>query len=307
MKKRIIIAGGTGFIGKVLATQLAKLDYEPVILTRNPKRFQGMGRAIQWDAKHVTDNWLNEIEGACAIINLTGKNVNCRPGKANRAAILQSRIESVDLLGRAIRLVPHFPKCWIQAGSLAIYGNASSRICDEASKAATDYPANVCIEWESALGNAIRPEMRWGNLRIGFVLGKEGGALPFLAKLTRLGLGGSIGNGKQYISWLHIDDMIRIFVEALENPNMTGTYNATGPNPVTNQEFMQQLRKTLRCPWSLPAPALAVKIGAPFLNSDPQIALTGRRCIPARLLSEGFSFIYPNLATTLQAIYPDKK
>jgi len=307
MKERIIIAGGSGFLGTTLATQLAKMNYEPVILTRNPKNYTGMGRAIDWDGKTIAENWLAEIEGSHALINLAGKNVNCRPGKANREAILQSRIQSVDVLGKAVRLVPHFPKIWVQAGSLAIYGNAGSRICDEAGKVATDYPANVCINWESALGSAIRPEMRWVNLRIGFVLGQEGGALPFLARLTRLGLGGRIGNGNQYISWLHIEDMIRIFIEAIENPKMTGTYNATSPNPVTNREFMQQLRKTLRRPWTPPAPALAVKIGAPLLNSDPQIALTGRRCLPARLLSEGFSFNHPDLTNSLKNIYPNHK
>jgi uncharacterized protein (TIGR01777 family) len=307
MKKRIILAGGTGFLGTQLATRLDNLGYEPVILSRNPEAYHEAGRAVYWDGKTVEDSWLGEIDGAAAIINLAGKNVNCRPTKANRRDILASRIDSVAVLGKALRMVPEFPGLWIQAGSLAIYGNAGDRVCDEAAKVATYFPADVCIEWEAELGKAIRPGMRWVNLRIGFVLGREGGALPFLAKLTRIGLGGSIGDGNQYISWIHLEDMLRIFVEAIENPDMAGTYNATGHGALTNREFMATLRKTIGRPWSPPAPKLAVKIGAPILDSDPGIALTGRRCIPAKLDAEGFSFHYRDLESALNNLYSTHK
>lgn len=303
MKKRIILAGGTGFLGIELAKQLTELDYHPVIFSRNPDSYTGPGKVVFWDGKTIDKIWLAEIDGATAIINLAGKNVNCRPTARNRKTILDSRVQSVAVLGEALRLVPNPPEIWIQAGSLAIYGDAGDRICDEAARVATGYPANVCVDWEAALGEAILPGTRWVNLRIGFVLGSAGGALPFLARLTKLGLGGSIGNGKQYISWIHLDDMLKIFIEAIENPTMAGTYNTTGPTPVTNAEFMTTLRSVLGRPWSPPAPALAVKIGAPLLDSDPAIALTGRRCVPAKLTDEGFNFHYLTLKHALESIY----
>ncbi|MDF1812332.1 MAG: TIGR01777 family oxidoreductase [Verrucomicrobiales bacterium] len=303
MKKRIVLAGGSGFLGFALANRLTTLDYETVILSRNPHGYKGPGRAVFWDGKTIDDTWLKEIDGAEAVINLTGKNVNCRPTRANREAILASRVDSVAVLGEAVRMVANYPKVWIQAGSLAIYGDAGERVCNEAAMVASGYPANVCVDWETELGKAIRPEMRWVNLRIGFVLGTEGGALPFLTQLTKWGLGGAIGNGHQYISWIHIEDMLRIFVTAVEDPETEGTYNATGPAPVTNREFMATLRRVLRRPWSPPGPEFAVRLGAPLLNSDPEIALSGRRCIPEKLEQEGFSFCYNNLKTALENIY----
>jgi len=162
------------------------------------------------------------------------------------------------------------------------------------------------VAWEEALGQALLPNIRWVTLRIGFVLGREGGALPFLARLTRWGLGGSIGNGRQWISWIHLDDMNRIFLEALENPAWNGVYNATGPEPVTNSVLMRELRQFLHRPWSPPAPSPAVWLGAWLLGSDPKVALTGRRCVPARLREADFHFEWPHLTDALDELYPVK-
>ncbi|MGY8643976.1 MAG: TIGR01777 family oxidoreductase [Verrucomicrobiales bacterium] len=301
MKKRIILGGGSGFLGRALATELGNRDYDPVILTRNPDRYKGDGRAFCWDGKTIADEWKTEIDGAHAIINLTGKNVNCRPTAKNKETIVTSRTDSVQVLGEAIREAKTPPPIWIQTSSLAIYGDANERICDEAARVDDQWPAYVCTAWEEELGRAILPTTRWNILRIGFVLGKNEGALPFLAKLVKCGLGGSIGNGKQWISWLHIDDMIAIFMEALENPEFAGVYNATNPNAVTNAELMKTLRTVLNRPWSPPAPAVAVQIGAPILGSDPVIALTGRRCISKRLA--GFDFKFPHLEPALRDLF----
>ncbi|NNE90439.1 MAG: TIGR01777 family protein [Verrucomicrobiales bacterium] len=301
--KRIILAGGSGFLGRELAAHLeSRGGYEPVILTRNPDGYEGAGRAVFWDGKTLENELRTEIERAAAIINLAGKNVNCRPSEKNREEILTSRTDSVRVLGEAVRNVNEPPPVWIQASSLAIYGDAGDAICDESARVDEGFPANVCTAWEEELGKAILPNIRWAALRIGFVLGKDDGALPFLAKLVKLGLGGSIGNGKQWISWIHLDDMIAQLVEALENPAISGIYNATGPNPVTNADLMTTLRRILNRPWSPPAPAFAVRIGAPILDSDPEIALTGRRCIPKRLTEAGFEFRHPDLESALRDI-----
>ncbi len=303
-QRRVVIAGGSGFLGRALADRLVKSGWRVIILTRNPNSYQGRGKAAFWDGKNCDPDWIRHLEGASALINLTGKNVNCRPSRKNRQTILQSRVDSVRVLGEALRQVNNPPDVWIQASSLAIYGNGGDRLIDESGFVPEDeYPANVCVAWEEELGRAIRPGMRWVTLRIGFVLGREGGALPFLARLTRWGLGGSIGNGKQWISWIHIDDMLSIFLAAIEQQDKEGVYNVSSLQPVTNSEFMAALRKTLHRPWSPAAPGMAVKIGAPILNSDPDIALTGRRCLPTRLHEAGFRFRYQNLEGALADLF----
>lgn len=307
-KKKIIIAGGSGFLGQGLAQRLVNKGYDAVILSRDPENYRGAGKAARWDGKHLDEAWVKLVDGAAAIVNLAGKNVNCRPSKENQRRILESRVDSVKALGEALRKVNTPPEIWIQAGSLAIYGDAGNRICDEAARVAGGFPANVCVAWEEELGRAVLPGTRWVNLRIGFVLGARGGALPFLAKLTRLGLGGTIGSGEQMISWIHLEDMLRIFEAALENPAMRGTYHASARNAVNNREMMKVLRRVLKRPWSPPAPAFAVRIGAPLLNSDPEIALTGRHCVPARLEAEGFAFMYDDFETAVRDLLtPDDR
>ena len=297
---RIIIAGGSGFFGRALAATLTQRGHETVILTRNPEAYKGAGRAVEWDGKTLDESWTAELEGARALINLTGKNVNCRQNRRNREAILQSRVDSVRVLGEALRLVYRPPEVWVQAGSLAIYGDAGDRICDEAGFIPDEYPTDVCRAWEEALGEAIRPEMRWVVLRIGFVLGNAGGALPTLARLTKLGLGGRIGTGQQWISWIHLTDMLRLFVEAIENDHVQGICNATGLQPVTNTEFMAAFRKALGAPVGIPAPAWLMRLVAPLINADPDLALNGRRGLPCRIHGIGFGFRHHNLDTALE-------
>ncbi len=303
-QKRAVLAGGSGFLGQALAGRLVNLGWQVIILTRRPSIYRGAGEAVFWDGKTCDPVWANYLEGATALVNLTGKNVNCRPSKKNREVILQSRVNSVRALGEALRRVSRPPEVWIQTSSLAIYGDGGDRVIDESGSVPEDeYPANVCVAWEEELGSAVRPEMRWVILRIGFVLGRRGGALPFLAKLARWGLGGRIGNGKQWISWIHLEDILSIFLTMLDPKKLEGIFNVSSLQPVTNAEFMAALRITLHRPWSPAAPELAVRIGAPILNSDPQIALTGRRCLPLRLHETGFKFRYQELADALDDLF----
>tara|TARA_R110000850_G_scaffold210201_2_gene336239 strand:+ start:1521 stop:2495 length:975 start_codon:yes stop_codon:yes gene_type:complete len=297
---KVVIAGGGGFLGRNLARYLDRKGYEVVVLTREPEKYQGVGRPIRWDARTVDPVWVKELEGATALVNLAGKNVNCRMTRANREAIVRSRVDSVETLGEALRLVYRVPGVWIQAGSLAIYGDAGDRLCDESAFIPDEYPTDVCLAWEEALGRAIRPEMRWAMLRIGFVLGNDGGALPALARLARFGLGGPIGRGRQWISWIHIDDMMRLFLETIENHSVCGIVNATGLQPVPNAEFMATLREAVGVPLGLPTPALLMKLAAPVINADPDLALNGRRGLPVRIHGLGFQFRYHELADALE-------
>ena len=302
-KKRAVLAGGSGFLGQALAKRLVEQDWDVVLLTRSPANYKGEGKPVYWDGKTFETSWADFLEGADALVNLAGKNVNCRPTRANRELVMSSRIDSVRVLGDALRKTYRPPKVWVQASSLAIYGDAGNRVCDESGFVPdSGYPVDVCVAWEEELGRAVRPGMRWSLLRIGFVLGKNGGALPFLASLARFGLGGKIGNGRQWISWIHLEDMLRIFLEAIGSDKIEGVVNATGLQPVTNAEFMSALRRAVRRPFGFSAPGWAVRIGAWILNSDPEIALTGRRCLPLRIHRTGFQFEFQELENALKNI-----
>ncbi len=299
---KVIIAGGNGFLGTSLARHLSSEGYEVFVLARRPLPADVPARHLAWDGRTVGP-WAAELEGARAVVNLTGKNVNCRYTTAALAEINGSRVDSVKVIGEAIRACRFPPAVWVQAGSLAIYGDAGERICDEGTPHGEGIPVDTCLKWESAFNAENTPHTRKVIYRISFVLGNGGGALRMLAGLTKCFLGGAIGNGRQYISWLHVEDMNRLWLRAIEDESMSGVYNATAPTAVTNAEFMGELRRTLHRPWSPPLPAFLVPIGCFFLRTEPVLALTGRRGLPARLKQEGFEFRYTELPEALHDLF----
>lgn len=299
---KIILAGGSGFLGRSLAAKLVAEGHEPVILSRfEHAAADGIGYRV-WDGKTVAD-WANALEDAHAVVNLTGKSVDCRYTAANRSEIIASRVDSVHALQAAVERCTHPPKVWVQAASLAIYGNPGEAVCDEQAPLGDGFSADVCKRWESAFDGERAPGMRHVLLRIGFALGESGGALGKLAGLTRAYLGGAVGSGRQYISWIHIDDLNAMFLRSISSSEVSGIYNATGPAPVTNAAFMQALRTVLHRPYSPATPEWAVRIGALLMGTEAELALHGRRCIPARFLEQGFLFQHAELPAALRSIY----
>jgi uncharacterized protein len=299
MTRKIVLAGGSGFLGKALAEFLINKGYQVVILTRGKTSFEGGIKYVQWDGVHIGD-WINELNDSYALVNFTGKSVNCIYTKANREEIITSRIDSVKVLREAILKSQAPPQAFIQAGSLAIFGD-TRELCDEDSPHGSGFSVNVCEQWEKEFFKEKLPATRQVLLRIGFALGREGGALEPLTKLARYNLGGTVGSGKQYISWLHIDDLNEMFLHSIENEQYEGVYNATGPNPVTNKDFMQTLRKVMNKGWTPPAPTPFVWLGAyVIMKTEPSLALTGRNCIPKKLQAQNFNFQYTNLETALK-------
>ncbi|HYY93746.1 MAG TPA: TIGR01777 family oxidoreductase [Pyrinomonadaceae bacterium] len=298
LRGRIVLAGGSGFLGRALSGELARAGYEVVVLTRKLRKGSSQARQVQWDGRTV-GAWARELEGAAAVVNLAGRSVDCRHTRKNRREIVRSRVGSVEAVGRAIAACEVPPVVLVQAGSLAIYGDAGRRVCDESAPAGTGFPVEVCRRWERAFDALELPATRKVLLRIGFVLGRDGGALPTLVRLARLYLGGTIGAGRQYISWLHVRDFCRIVLWSVEREDVRGVFNATGPAPVTNAEFMCELRCALKRPWSPRVPACFVRLGSFFLRTEAELALTGRRCIPDRLVEQGFKFVYTNLEAAL--------
>ncbi len=299
---RIILAGGSGFLGQALAAELTQRGRLVIVLTRHLDQRTDKIRSLHWDGRTIGP-WAVELDGAAAIVNLTGKNVNCRYTPANRREIVESRVDSVNVLGEAIRRCRRPPKVFVQAASLAIYGDAGERVCDETAPPSRGFSAETCLAWESAFNALDCSTTRRVLLRIGFVLGREGGALRTLDRLTRCFLGGRAGSGRQYISWLHLHDMLQIFLFSLDNPDWNGVFNATSPDPVTNAQFMRELRHAIARPWSPPIPNWAVRIGARLMKTEAELALTGRRCLPQKLLDNGFRFAFPHLPQALANLY----
>ncbi|HWA26647.1 MAG TPA: TIGR01777 family oxidoreductase [Lacunisphaera sp.] len=298
---KVILAGGSGYLGQALGRRLTVAGREVVVLTRHPRPGAAF-REVGWDGA-TAGPWAAELEGAEALVNLTGRSVDCVHNAENRRLILESRINSVRALGAALAGCRVPPPVWVQCASLALYGDAGDRVCTEETAPAGDFSAQVCRQWEAELAAAPAPATRKVCLRIGLVLGPGGGALRPLARLARCFLGGTVGSGRQYLSWLHHDDMEEIFRQAMTRNDLAGAYNACAPNPVPNAEFMRELRGALGRPWSPPAPAWAVRFGAHFLlRTDADLALTGRRCVPARLQAAGFRFKYPDLRPALRGL-----
>ena len=298
-KKRIILAGGSGFIGRQLVPSLQAAGFEVVVLTRTPGRRQDGVRELPWDGR-TCGAWAVEVDGAEAIINLAGKSINCPHTAENIRWLTASRVESVRAVSAAIELAKQPPRVWIQASAIGFYGDTGSNCYNEYSLGGQDTLATICREWENAVHLTEPQETRKVILRFGLIFGPSGGVLPILARLTRWFLGGAAGNGRQYVSWLHQADLVAMVQAVLADEHFTGIYNAVAPESVTNAELMRELRRILHRPWSPPVPVLAVKLGSRFTNSDPSLALASQRCVPTRFLDAGFTYRFPELATALQ-------
>lgn len=303
-RRKVVIVGGSGFLGLNLARALSEsAEFEACIISRHPPPDQGDWRHVRWDAQTL-GAWADELDGAAAVVNLAGRSVDCIKTPDHCDEILRSRVEATRLIGRALRKIKQPPPVWVQMSTAHIYGDPPEIVCTEDSSFGYGLAPFVGKAWEDAYHSAVLPKMRQVILRTSFVLGRNGGALRRMELAVRLGLGGKIGSGKQGISWLHEEDMNRLFLRAIRDETMEGAYIATAPNPVSNAEFMKALRKALGAPIGLPSPAWMIKLAAPLiLKTDPELALYGRYCVSARLEAEGFQFKHPTLESALAAIY----
>jgi hypothetical protein len=297
--QRIVIAGGSGFIGSALAREWAAAGQPVVVLTRSPRLRSDGVLELAWDGATVGP-WSAQLDGAAAVINLAGRSINCPHTTENVREIAASRVNSVNALAAAITRVPTAPRVWVQASAVGFYGDTRAVVADENAPAGDDILAVVCRQWEDAFAGAAAGAARKVTLRIGMVLGRAGGALPELAGLTRCFLGGAAGSGRQYVSWIHLADLAAMFRAAAVDENLAGVFNAVAPRPVTNGELMRELRRVLHRPWSPSAPALAVRIGARLMGTEGSLALISQRCVPARFQAAGFPFRFAELRLALE-------
>lgn len=301
--KTIILPGGSGFLGSAVTPCFQQAGFNVVVLTRGSDRESDGVRFVHWDGKTLGP-WSSCVDGAVAVVNLAGRSVNCRYTPHNRREILESRVDAVRVIGQAIERCSTPPKVLIQAASAAIHGDAGDQLLDESSPPGLGFSPQTCVQWEAAFYQTPSPGTRRVLLRIGFALGPDGGALGTLAALARLFLGGTVGTGQQWISWLHVKDLSRIILWAIEHDDASGLYLAVGPNPVRNRQFMRELRRAVHRPWSPPVPAWAVRVGSWLMRTEHELALWGRRCTPRRLMESGFEFEFPELSPTLENLFP---
>lgn len=299
----IVIAGGSGFLGISLAAHLVAIGKSVVILSRKPPKVNGPWRHVGWDARTL-GVWCHELNGASGLVNLVGRSVDCIKTPDHQDEILRSRVEATRVLGKAMRVVETPPPVWVQMSTAHIYGDPPQVVCDEDSPSGYGLAPFVARAWEAEFQSAVLPSQRQVILRTSFVIGRDrgagAGALSRLGTLVRWGLGGTVGSGKQGMSWIHEVDLDRLFELALTNPNVQGTYIASSPHPVSQREFMRTLRQAMRMPIGLPAFAWMVRIGAPWLmRTDPELALFGRYVISKRLAENGFDFQFPRLGEAL--------
>lgn len=300
---RVVIAGGSGFLGVSLAHHLLQSKFKVTILSRNRPKVDGEWDFVKWDARTLGD-WQSVIDGGAAVVNLVGRTVDCIKTPDHCDEILRSRVEATRVLGLAMRSVAVRPPVWVQMSTAHIYGDPPSVVCTEDSPFGYGLAPHVGKAWESQFEQSVHAEQRDVILRTSFVVGKDrgagGGALSRLRLVTRFGLGGTIGSGRQGMSWIHEQDINRIFERAIQDSSMHGAYIASSPNPVSQKDFMRSLRRSLRVPIGLPASEAMVRLGARWLlRTDPELALYGRYVVPQRLIDSGFSFQFPELDSAL--------
>lgn len=313
MNPRLVIAGGTGFLGNLLTHHFVAQSWDVVLLTRSPKPGSGPVRSVAWDGKS-RGSWTRELEGARALINLAGLSVNCRYHRRNRQRLLDSRLESTSALGEAVAQCSCPPPVWLNASTATIYRHTFGPAWDESGdiggcpEAKDIFSVHLATEWERAFQASHTPATRKVALRTSMVLGHaRNSVLPNLLRLGRLGLGGSLAGGRQFVSWMHQEDFVRAVSWILEHETLSGPVNLAAPHPVTNAEFMAAIRAVCKMPIGLPAPLWLLEIGAFLIRTETELLIKSRRVIPGKLLADGFTFRHPELTEALQELQRSRR
>lgn len=308
--KRILIAGGSGFLGLSMASQFGRDGADVTILSRSIPKVTGAWKQIVWDGRTLGD-WVAALDGIDAVINLAGRTVNCTKTPDHQDEILRSRVDSTRILGESMRLVSSPPPVWIQMSTAHLYGDPPTVVCTEDSAEGIGLAPTVARAWEAAFDQGKLPTQRGVVMRTSFVIGQDrgggGGALATLGLITRLGLGGKVGKGTQGMSWIHENDLNAIFARAIVDESMSGPYIVSSPNPVSQANFMKALRSVIKMPIGLPAFEWMVRVGAPLLmKTDPELVLYGRYVMPKRLMDAGYEFQFSELEPALRQLHERK-
>src|SRR5438034_2159890 len=308
MSRRVVVAGGSGFIGSFLLKKIAR-DYDIVVLTRSPRENDGDIPQVRWDGRTLGE-WTRELDGARALINLSGRSVNCRYNARNRRDILESRVEARRILGEAVGRTREQPPGWVNASTAIIYKHTFDRLMDEATgeigatpEAKDAFSIEVACAWEQTLNEARTPATRKVALRTAMVFAaSEGGVYRTLRSLTRWGLGGSIAGGHQFISWIHEEDFCRAVEWLIDRDDFSGLVNVASPNPIPQREMMRIIRRGCGVPFGLPATRWMLEVAAFAHRTEAELIIKSRRVVPGRLLAAGFRFRFPRMEDAVREI-----
>lgn len=293
MEKKIVIAGGTGFIGQYLQKKFSGMGYKVMVISRQLPH-------ISWDHH---DEIIQSLEGAELLINLAGKSVDCRYTDKNKKEIVQSRTETTKIVGNALLECQNPPALWINASTATIYRHAEDRpMTEDGGEIGTGFSVEVAKKWEESFFSFQLPATRQAALRIAIVIGPDGGVMIPYKNLVKFGLGGVQGPGNQMFSWIHIEDLFRIILFLKEEKELSGVFNCSSPNPVTNREFMAHLRNSMYKKVGFPTPTWMLEAGALFIGTETELVLKSRWVIPARLEKAGFDFTFDTIEKALRHI-----
>ncbi len=302
---RIVLPGGSGHLGQLIARACVSRGDEVVVLSRGSGGPPVAGsRTVSWDGRTLGP-WAAELDGADVVFNLAGRSVNCRYTPANRREILESRLDSTRVLGNAASRARTPPRIWLQSSTATIYAHRFDGANDEEhgvlggqeprAPETWRFSIDVATSWERAFDALALPATRKVKLRTAIVMHTlPGGAFDVLLGLVRRGLGGTSGDGRQYVSWIHSDDFVRAVLWLIDRPDIEDIVNLASPGPVPNAEFMRAIRDAWGARFGLPSPAWLLEIGAVFLRTETELVLKSRRVVPGRLAREGFEFYWPN-------------
>ncbi len=291
---KLIIAGGTGFLGQALARHFAQKSWQVVILTRDTHARPLVGRLVAWEGETLGP-WTAELENATALVNLCGKSVNCRYNRQNRNKILESRTRPTRVLAEALQTAKNPPNVWLNAASATTYHHSLNKPMDDyTGEHGHGFSVEVCKAWEAAFFATDLPSIRRVALRTSMVLGHgKNSVYPILARLARFGLGGKISHGQQMVSWIHETDFVRAIEFVINNEELAGAINVTAPAPVRNTVFMKILRESVGRTFGIPHLKPILEIAAWLMRTETELTLKSRYAIPAKLLEQRFLFRYP--------------
>lgn len=302
---RIILAGGTGTIGKILQEPFAAQGHDVVVLTRRPEIEQHpKAHVLAWDGRSRGD-WWRELDGADVLINLAGRSVDCRYTPENKAAIINSRLESTHALGEAMLAIKSPPPLWINLSSATVYRHAEDRPMDEETgELGDDFSPRVVKAWEHEFFQHKRAGVRQVAVRCAIVFSNKGGAFPRYAQLVRWGLGGRHGSGRQYVSWVHEADVAGFFQWLIQTPQAEGTLNLAAPNPLPEQDMLKAMRARIKPMLALPTPEWMLRMGARIIGTETELILKSRRVVPTRALQLGFRFQHERIESAVRELLP---
>ena len=287
---KIVLTGASGYLGHLLTGHFTSGGHEVAVISRHKPQLPPGARFVAWDGRHQGP-WSSALDGADAVINLAGRTVNCRYNEENRRQILESRLHATRAVGQAVAAASRPPAIWLNSSSATVYRDARDRPMDEAGgDIGSGFSVDVCLQWESALMELPLPGVRRIAMRLSMVFGRDAEVFKVMSRLVKLGLGGTQGDGVQYVSWLHDADFVRAVDWMLAHPELGGPVNVCAPAPLPNHEFMGILRRALKRPLGLPAPRPALEIGAFLMGTETELILKSRRVVPGKLLDSGFTF-----------------